>query len=66
MAVGVGLLRPTPLAVSITFSSENVGEEEAAEAEPSQNYTPERAREDAHEWLFVRIVERIEEKRNFV
>lgn len=36
-ARGVGLLRPTPLAVSITFSLEDVGEEKAAEAEPSQN-----------------------------
>ena len=65
-ARGVGLLRPTPLAVSITISLEDVGEEKAAEEEPSQNQTPERAREDTNQWLRLWVVESIEKITNFV
>ena len=65
-ARGVGLLRPTPLAVSITLSLEDVGEEKAAEAEPSQNQTPERSRKDTNQWLCLWIVEGIKKITNFV
>ena len=65
-ARGVGLLRPTPLAVSITISLEDVGEEKAAEAEASQNQTPERARKNTNQWLCLWIVEGIQKITYFV
>lgn len=42
--MGLGLLRLSPQAESITFLLKNVGEEEAAEEEACQHERPEYAR----------------------
>lgn len=54
------------MAVSITISLEDVGEEKAAEEEASQNQTPERARKYTNQWLCLWIVEGIQKITYFV
>lgn len=61
--MGLGLLRLTPQAESITILVENVGEEEAAGEEPSQHERPEYARQDTDDFRCSRIVDCIKEIR---